>query len=46
MYIASESFIALALPAADSYWTAPAQAWTAKKAFANDTFRKDYYVDY
>lgn len=46
MYIASESFIALGLPASDSYWTTPAEAWTAKKAFANETFKKDYYVDY
>jgi hypothetical protein len=46
MYIASESFIALGLPASDTYWTAPAQAWSAKKAFANDSFHKDYYVDY
>lgn len=46
MYIVSESFIALGLPAADSYWTSPALPWTSKKAFVNDTFKKDYYVDY
>lgn len=46
MYIVSESFLALGLPATDSYWTAPAQAWTAKKAFVNDKFSRDYYVEY
>ena len=46
MYIVSESFLALGLPATDSYWTSPSLPWTAKKAFANDKFRKDYYVDY
>jgi hypothetical protein len=46
MYIASESLIALGLPADDSYWTAPALPWTSRKAFAGEDFPKDYYVDY
>ena len=46
MYITSESFLALGLPATDSFWTAPAQDWTAKKAFANQPFNRDYAVDY
>ncbi len=46
MYIVSESFLSLGLPATDSYWTVPAEPWTAKKAFANDKFRKDYAVSY
>ncbi|NIJ20319.1 hypothetical protein FHS95_002011 [Sphingomonas naasensis] len=46
MYIAAESLIALGLPATDSYWTAPAQSWTTRKAFAGEHFPKDYYVDY
>jgi hypothetical protein len=46
MYITTESFLALGLPASDSFWTAAARAWTAKKAFANDKFRKDYPVKY
>ena len=46
MYIASESFLALGLPASDSYWTSPAQDWTQKKAFAGQAFKKDYPVDY
>lgn len=46
MYIASESFLALGLPADDSYWTAPALDWTQKKAFSTQQFPKDYAVDY
>ncbi|MBD8531052.1 MULTISPECIES: DUF2264 domain-containing protein [unclassified Massilia] len=46
MYIASASFLPLGLPETDSYWTAPAQAWTQKKAFAGQPFAKDYPVKY
>jgi hypothetical protein len=46
MYIASTGLLALGLPATDSYWTAPAQDWTQKKAFANQPFPRDYAVDY
>jgi hypothetical protein len=46
MYIASASFLPLGLPENDSYWTAPAQDWTQKKAFASHRFPKDYPVNY
>lgn len=46
MYIASESLIALGLPAQDSYWTSPALPWTTRKAFSGAPFPKDYYVNY
>jgi hypothetical protein len=46
MYIASESFLTLGLPADDTYWTAPARDWTQKKAFGQQPFPKDYHVDY
>lgn len=46
MYIASESLIALGLPADHPYWTAPPQPWTMRRAFAGQDFRKDYAVDY
>jgi len=46
MYIASEGFLALGLPAADSYWTVSAEDWTQKKAFAGSRFPKDYPVTY
>lgn len=46
MYIASASLLPLGLAPSDSYWTAPAQDWTQKKAFAGAKFPKDYPVDY
>jgi hypothetical protein len=46
MYIASESLIALGLPANDSYWTAAPQPWTMRLAYSGQDFPKDYYVDY
>ncbi len=46
MYIASAGLLALGLPATDSYWTAPAQDWTQRKAFAGVRFPKDYPVNY
>lgn len=46
MYIAAAGLLALGLPASDSYWTAPAQDWTQKKAFSGARFPKDYPVNY
>ncbi|WP_347304673.1 DUF2264 domain-containing protein (plasmid) [Croceibacterium sp. TMG7-5b_MA50] len=46
MYIASESLIALGLPASDPYWTAPPLPWTMLRAYSGEDFRKDYYVEY
>jgi hypothetical protein len=46
MYITTESFLALGLPAADSFWTAPPEPWTQKLAFAGRAFPKDYAVDF
>ncbi|MFK4872530.1 DUF2264 domain-containing protein [Novosphingobium sp. ZW T3_23] len=45
MYIATESLLALGLPASDSYWQAEAQPWTMRKAYSGLDFPKDYYVD-
>lgn len=46
MYVTTEGFLALGLPASDSYWTTPSQPWTQKLAFAGQPFQKDYAVDY
>ena len=46
MYITSESFLPLGLPAGDTFWTSKEEAWTAKKAFINERFNKDYPVEY
>jgi hypothetical protein len=46
MYITTEGFLALGLAPADSFWTAPAEPWTQKLAFAGQAFPKDYAVDF
>jgi len=46
MYLASLSLLALGLPASDSYWTAPAQPWTMRRAYAGQQFPKDHFVDF
>ncbi len=46
MYLTSESFLPLGLPANDSFWTSKAEDWTSKKAYKNDKFNKDYPVNY
>lgn len=46
MYITSESFLPLALAVSDTFWTAEKEDWTAKKAYANFKFNKDYPVEY
>ncbi len=46
MYIAAEGLVALGLSADDPYWTAPAQPWTMRRAYAGMDFAKDYPVDY
>lgn len=46
MYLVSESFIALGLAANDSYWTSLPLDWTTKRAFANQPFLRDHFVDY
>jgi hypothetical protein len=46
MYIASESLIALGLPANDSYWTVPPLPWTMRLAYSGQDFQKDHYVEY
>ena len=46
MYLTSESFLPLGLPANASFWTVKSEDWTAKKAFRNDRFNKDYPVNY
>ena len=41
LYLTSEIFLPLGLPADHSFWTAPAQEWTAKKAWSGADFPKD-----
>lgn len=46
MYIATESFLALGLPATDTYWTVAKEDWTQKKAYSQQPFPKDGYVNF
>ena len=46
MYIASESLVALGLPASAPYWTLPAEPWTMRLAYSGRDFPKDYPVSY
>jgi rhamnogalacturonyl hydrolase YesR len=42
MYLTSEIFLPLGLPANHSFWTLPEQDWTAKKAWSGKEFPKDH----
>lgn len=46
MYITSEVFLPLGLPADHSFWLAPAEDWTTKKAWKGNSFPKDHAVNY
>ena len=46
LYMATLSFLPLGLPADNAFWTAPAEDWTAKRAWSGRSFPKDYHVDY
>lgn len=46
MYIASESLVALGLPASAPYWTLPGEPWTMRLAYSGRDFPKDYPVNY
>lgn len=45
MYITAESLLALGLPDHDSYWTAPPRHWTTQRAYSEQDFSKDYYIE-
>ena len=45
LYITSEAFLPLGLPATDPFWTDPAEKWTSKKAWEGDDFPKDHKWD-
>ena len=42
LYMASLAFLPLGLAADDSFWTAPAEDWTSKKAWEGKDFPKDH----
>ncbi|SHE30615.1 DUF2264 domain-containing protein [Dysgonomonas macrotermitis] len=46
LYITSEVFLPLGLPANHSFWTSPAEDWTSKKAWEGKSFPKDHSISY
>ncbi len=45
LYMTSLAFMPLGLPPTDSFWTAPYEKWTSKKAWEGDDFPKDHKWD-
>lgn len=45
LYLTSEVFLPLGLPANHSFWTSPAQDWTNKKAWNGADFPKDHAIN-
>ncbi len=46
MYLTSEVFLPLGLPATHSFWTSEPLEWTAKKAWSGQQFMKDHAIKY
>ena len=46
LYLCTTGFLALGLPPDDPFWSGAAQPWTAKKAWAGATVKKDHSIDY
>ncbi len=44
LYLTTEVFLPLGLPASHSFWTSPAQDWTEKKAWSGQSFPKDHAI--
>ena len=42
LYICTNGFLALGLPANDSFWTSPSESWTAKKAWNGVKIPQDH----
>ncbi len=45
LYICTEGFLALGLPANDAFWTAPAQQWTAQKVWSGADLVRDHNLE-
>ncbi|NDV79295.1 DUF2264 domain-containing protein [Dysgonomonas sp. 511] len=44
LYLTSEVFLPLGLPANHTFWTSPSQDWTSKKAWNGQPFAKDHAI--
>ncbi len=45
LYLCSEAFLILGLPASDSLWTKPDEEWTSLKAWKGESFPIDHAID-
>jgi hypothetical protein len=45
LYIASNIFLPLGLPASDEFWSAPAAAWTSVKVWNGENVPADHAMD-
>lgn len=45
LYICTEGFLALGLPADDAFWTAPTQQWTAQKVWSGTDLVRDHSLE-
>jgi hypothetical protein len=45
LYICTEGFLALGLPANDAFWTAPAAQWTAQKVWTGADLVRDHSLE-
>ncbi|PSL50263.1 hypothetical protein CLV51_1011607 [Chitinophaga niastensis] len=46
LYLCTTGFLALGLPGTHPFWAAPAQQWTAQKAWGGGKVAKDHAIDY
>lgn len=46
LYLCSTGFLALGLPPAHPFWSAPAQPWTSVKVYSGAAVKKDHAIDY
>lgn len=44
LYLCSEAFLPLGLPATDPFWTAPAEDWTAKRIWSGQDVKTDHAI--
>lgn len=45
LYLCTTGFLALGLPENDPFWTDPAEAWTAQKAWNGEPFPQDHSIE-
>ncbi|WP_375437975.1 DUF2264 domain-containing protein, partial [uncultured Hymenobacter sp.] len=42
LYLCSTAFLPLGLPASDTFWTSPAQDWTARQIWSGQNVKTDH----